>query len=429
MFSLSQNFPLQKKLKKKILPFLLVLLGLLTNIENSASSPQNNPCPPKKVRLILHLGPGKTGTSALQTFFSKNYEVLKEQGVLYPWPDQNQAQGSIGPGNFLALLPAVNHSPEDPCNDLLEDFFSKLDLECTPKIHTIVLSSEVLGEVSCEVWKNFLKKAKIRNFDVECIVSVREFYTWAFSWWGEHLRLGRYESFQEKPNEGFFKDLNLRVNAAINYKNIFPQFTIINYDFHKKDLIASFLKTMGISKECQKCQKDFSAKINRSLTLSEFNLVSLVNKTLKTILIMNCAPVGQKSIYFPHNFSTQNPHKKAFLFYDAQIAKQVYKDFEKQIKEINRLLPPDEQLPTKPHCPQGYVTTWDKNYMELDDMKVTIEYLATRINELTERPPLVSPPAPPVIEKNPSRLSRFIQKIRRRGSSLISFFKGSSVEA
>jgi hypothetical protein len=406
-----------------------VLLGLFTNIESSASSPQNNPCPPKKVRLILHLGPGKTGTSALQTFFSKNYEVLKEQGVLYPWPDQNQAQGSIGGGNFLALLPAVNHSPEDPCNDLLEDFFSKLDLECPPKIHTILLSSETLIGLSSKVWKNFLKKAKIRNFDVECIVCVREPYSWHWSALGQGLKfsLEKHDFFEEKINKNIV--INAFIDTVIFYTTIFPQLTIINYDFHKKDLIASFSKTMGISKECQKCQKDFSQKINRSSTVSELNIMIFINRTLRQSFVLEKTPPNHKERILSYDFTTQNPHKKAFLFYDAQIAKQVYKDCEKQIKEINRLLPPDEQLPTKPHCPQGYVTTWDKNYMELDDMKVTIEYLATRINELTERPPLVSPPAPPVIEKNPSRLSRFIQKIRRRGSSLISFFKGSSVEA
>ncbi len=424
MFFLSQKLPLQKKL----LPFLLVLLGLLTNIESSASALENSPCPPKKVRLILHLGPGKTGTSALQTFFCKNYEVLKEQGVLYPWPNPNQEQGCIGAGNFLALLPAVNHSPEDPCNDLLEDFFSKLDLECTPKIHTIVLSSEALGEVSCEVWKNFLKKAKIRNFDVECIACVREPYSWHWSAWGQGLKfsLTKHDFSEEKINKNIFIDA--LIDLVISYTTIFPQFTIINYDFHKKDLIASFLTTMGISKECQKCQKDFSAKINRSLTLSELNLMISLNQTLKQLLILKKTPPNYKEEVLCCNFSTQNPYKKAFLFYDAQIAKQIYKNFEKKIKEINRLLPPGEQLPTKPHCPEGYVTTWDKNYMELDDVKVTIEYLATRINELTKHP-LVSPPEPPAREKSSSRLFRFIQKIRRGGSRFLSFFKGPSVEA
>ena len=46
--------------------------------------------------VYIHVGTPKTGTSAIQVFFTKNRKLLKEKGVCYPnlgfdFPDQLQS--------------------------------------------------------------------------------------------------------------------------------------------------------------------------------------------------------------------------------------------------------------------------------------------------------------------------------------------------
>ena len=52
--------------------------------------------------LWLHIGPPKTGTSALQVFFARNAKALRRQGLIYPWAER-AAGGEITTGNAAWL--------------------------------------------------------------------------------------------------------------------------------------------------------------------------------------------------------------------------------------------------------------------------------------------------------------------------------------
>ena len=40
--------------------------------------------PERKLKLIIHAGTPKTGTTSLQTYFDKNQRKLRKKGILYP---------------------------------------------------------------------------------------------------------------------------------------------------------------------------------------------------------------------------------------------------------------------------------------------------------------------------------------------------------
>jgi hypothetical protein len=40
--------------------------------------------PEARPKIVLHIGQGKTGTSALPSALARNHELLKSAGVLYP---------------------------------------------------------------------------------------------------------------------------------------------------------------------------------------------------------------------------------------------------------------------------------------------------------------------------------------------------------
>jgi len=56
----------------------------------------------KRKKLFLHIGHGKTGTSAVQSFLALSHEELKEAGYLYPFHPSfaNALQGRISAGNI-----------------------------------------------------------------------------------------------------------------------------------------------------------------------------------------------------------------------------------------------------------------------------------------------------------------------------------------
>ena len=48
------------------------------------------------MRVILHIGSNKTGTTALQKTFSKNYDALYGAGILYPVAGRGSSIRQIG---------------------------------------------------------------------------------------------------------------------------------------------------------------------------------------------------------------------------------------------------------------------------------------------------------------------------------------------
>ena len=55
----------------------------MTRIFSRLFGQSRNSCNTKKT-LYLHIGMGKTGTTALQVFFSGNRKAMEKQGIAYP---------------------------------------------------------------------------------------------------------------------------------------------------------------------------------------------------------------------------------------------------------------------------------------------------------------------------------------------------------
>ena len=105
-------------------------------------------------KIFIHIGPPKTGSSALQTFFTKNISVLREKGFLYP---------EIGGSEYSSLKNAYSELPT-PGNafPLIEKFFSNGSIQDNSmtgnrlrlfkeyleehKEYNIILSSEYFSE-------------------------------------------------------------------------------------------------------------------------------------------------------------------------------------------------------------------------------------------------------------------------------------------
>ena len=81
----------------------------------------------KNKQIIIHVGPAKTGTSALQYFLLKNRDKLEKAGYYYP--DHHVDQNGVGGG----------HAPT--CRFNIKNIINNF-LESNSKHHTLILSSE-----------------------------------------------------------------------------------------------------------------------------------------------------------------------------------------------------------------------------------------------------------------------------------------------
>ena len=85
--------------------------------------------------VILHIGPSKTGTSALQNFLLNNRDILEEYGYFYP---EHKVDSNNVSGGHSDLYTAL----KDNNLKLAHDLFTKYKQQAAKKNKTLLLSSE-----------------------------------------------------------------------------------------------------------------------------------------------------------------------------------------------------------------------------------------------------------------------------------------------
>jgi hypothetical protein len=116
-----------------------------------------------KKELILHIGMGKTGTTALQDFFWLNRRRLGREGVSYPsYGAVAHAHHLLSPYSPVALKKIWNFKP-------VEDWAPKL---ASTRLDKILLSSELIAWSSEAEIEDFCRKVQ-EQFDIKVVIYVR----------------------------------------------------------------------------------------------------------------------------------------------------------------------------------------------------------------------------------------------------------------
>ncbi|WP_100655912.1 hypothetical protein [Alteromonas flava] len=127
----------------------------LVNERFDRQRPQQTLRVPKQKEVIIHVGPPKTGTSAIQKWLNENRDSLARSGIYYP-PHSTDTNG-VSSGNFLSVLSPCkenNYYRLDP-----DKFQSLLDeLKLMPN-QTLLLSSEMFHNHLLDFFQ-FLPNAK-----------------------------------------------------------------------------------------------------------------------------------------------------------------------------------------------------------------------------------------------------------------------------
>lgn len=240
-------------------------------------------------KAIVHIGLGKTGTSALQIFLSKNIEAFEKQhGILFPFitndPRPFRENHSIFLSSLFMLeayktpvnishgfdtpekLEAINTSTQNALDRLFDQ--SNAD--------TLLISAEGISTMKKKAFERFVEWIKSYTDEIEIIACIRHPYDGISSEIQQQLKNGKVlEDIYKRPQ---VKGASKCMRKILLH---FQKEQIKSYDFvkatsHPDGIIGKFLEVINIPLE----NLDFSSGkgSNTSMSLEACLLLSSLNK-------------------------------------------------------------------------------------------------------------------------------------------------------
>ncbi|KGF71775.1 hypothetical protein DO97_15675 [Neosynechococcus sphagnicola sy1] len=229
--------------------------------------------------LFLHIGLGKTGTSAIQSFLAINRSKLLEDSIYYPFSEKDVAAVDYKPtgGNGLELAQMLMNSnlTEDVCLSFISQLFR--DAEKFSNSLKVCLSAEKLAnpnvtKKSLSLLKNVCSKLSI---EIRVICYLRNVFDHAWATYEQQVkRTGRTNMFDD-----FIDSYGYPFDVIGNYSAIF-QTNIMFFSYEhvclveKNGLIGHFL---GLISSDIFLGPDDLRIVNKSLSPECIDLKRLIN--------------------------------------------------------------------------------------------------------------------------------------------------------
>lgn len=230
-------------------------------------------------RAIIHIGTGKTGSSAIQVTMASAGEQLAGQGVaflgrmlethlhLQQLPQASWQKN----GGWPEWLKKSSATPET----FLERLQEQLTALEAQGIHTVILSNEGLMD-HVVVMQPVLRALAERGLDVDVVAVVRRHYEWAFSaylqWGLRHKTIpGRVRPFRQ-----YLKQRPPKFAASLmawkDCKDV-NSLLLINYS-EKPDVVPAFFDRLGIQTPMTEVK---NTRVNSAATLLEALILATYN--------------------------------------------------------------------------------------------------------------------------------------------------------
>ena len=292
----------------------------------------------KKTKLFLHIGHGKTGTSAIQSALAIASEDLAKRGINYPIQQSLRDRASrleITSGNW-------EPTPEISLTDQLIEIADNNQEELK-----VILSSESLFWLIPELIQN--KSHWETHIDLHIILAVREIEEMLSSEYQQRVK----RHGDAMPLEQFLRARHfisshhakaaevIELMAQANIKN-----TIINYSKHKQD-ISKLIFTIIDAEDLYPTEQMTGAIINRSLSRKELEILITINALYFRRFPWISTRISDALIKNQPQLEAQQ----------CKIAKQqlqkVYETNNSYLQTINSFLEPGEQLTSLTNHSQG----------------------------------------------------------------------------
>ncbi|MEA1053476.1 hypothetical protein U5801_27270 [Lamprobacter modestohalophilus] len=266
---------------------------------------------------FVHIGHGKTGSSAIQCHLALTRHVLQSAGYDYPFHESlaSATKGHITSGNGSLLLES-SHIVSDKSIYSDETLFVRL-------------ANDVATEALLAACPS----------DLKVICYTRDFFDLSFSGWGQAIKRGgcslRYEEFMDADFNGWSIGL-LEYWLSAAAKHGF-ELRVFNYSRHKTQLFAHFvrraLKLDYDLVDRMSVTDDFV--VNRSLTAAEYELQRLFNKYVR---VPSFSFVSDPLVNELPRVEAERP------LLSEQTYTAVRQRFEDRVAAVNEFLPAEEQI-------------------------------------------------------------------------------------
>ena len=164
-------------------------------------------------QLFIHIGTGKTGTSALQAFWTQNRGVLKKKGIVYPHSKGREAQHQIA---WSLLKEGKSDKRLESCNKEWKYIISQLSGSRN------LISSEAFSSLSQESIKKV--KSYVSSFRVKIVIYLRRGDGWQNSVYNQKIK---------KKGIVCSPKIFPMVNVVEEWKNVFGKENIIVRPYEK----------------------------------------------------------------------------------------------------------------------------------------------------------------------------------------------------
>jgi hypothetical protein len=278
-------------------------------------------------KVFLHIGHGKTGTSAIQAILAKNHHNLKEHKILYPFHAgfEQALKGHISTGN-LTVTEGSKWLSETIMSIINDD-----DDVCD----TFIFSSEYM------FWymEDFFETAPglINDIKFELILCVRNPIEMVASVYQQLVkRSGCILDFEEYIKHKKYTEPHA-VHAAKLVKRFEEngfQYRLINYSAHKFNIATRLIDAMNISNIDLEHVDDVQI-VNRSLDNAELQLLLIINS------LYGASAGFQVSDALVNNLPSIKP---ATLSVSVSTADNISKAMSDAVNYLNARLPSSEQI-------------------------------------------------------------------------------------
>ena len=268
-----------------------------SNTTHLHSNPTDSEIVPSKFsgRLIVHVGPHKTGTTTIQSFWQSNPALLRGSGFLYPEGGRNAAV----PIQHWAFGEALIHQDIPRVNGMIQD----IDLELTAgNFETLLLSTEILSrkavlachlELLCRVFPEAKR---------QWMVVLRRQDELVPSLYSEHLKhaLIKYPETYLKISIAEHLD-HVRRLELIAQASPADEILVARFDDIKDDMVGNFNMMFGLG----------AAKTHSLTNVKPLN-TSIPGKALRIVRYINALPARAATPIRGRFISFSRKHERWF---------------------------------------------------------------------------------------------------------------------
>lgn len=289
-------------------------------------------------RLILHIGAHKTGTTALQVFFSQHADQLRQAGIDYPFVEsQRRIQTGRCAGNLACMLEKMGwitngrarfDSEYSRTIDHLVETVESSDCD------TVLFSRETFCKYPPDMVGYMANRCK--GLQVSVVLFVRDPFDFTLSMWKQHVK--RFTETRDLPQ--YIPEVSRARTLEMftgfeRFSQHFTDLRLVNYDHCKRNIFSAFMQAAAIDERqipaLQAGQKRFA---NASLTHSQARLITEINQQYG-----QCS-FAQEMI----NYLIRQAPARQEDFYSSTLHQLLLQEYAAEIAAINAHLPQEQQL-------------------------------------------------------------------------------------